>query len=81
MRKEYRGFWRFRDYQRYEIGLHVVDRTGGFGVFAITNGIKLDCAWPIIPWVFAFSRLPTVENGDLRRPEHRGFLRFCNYQR
>ena len=54
------GGWRFRDYQRYEIGLHVVDRTVGFGVFAITNGMKLDYRRLIVPWVFAFLQLPTV---------------------
>ena len=60
MRKEYRGFWRFRNYQRYEIGLQAADSTVGFGVFAITNGMKLGYKRPIVPWVFAFSQLPTV---------------------
>ncbi|WP_019189733.1 hypothetical protein [Levyella massiliensis] len=80
-RPEHRGFLRFCDYQRYEIGLHEVDRTGGFGVFAITNGTKRRFAPPRVPWVLAFLPLPTVENGDLRHRAYRGSWRFRNYQR
>ena len=80
-RPEHRGFLRFCNYQRYETAICTAQRTVGFGVFAITNGMKLGCAWPIVPWVLAFLPLPTVENGDLRHRAYRGSWRFRNYQR
>ncbi len=58
--RAYRGFWRFRDYQRYKTAICTALRTVGFGVFAITHGMKLGYTRPSIPGVFAFSRLPTV---------------------
>ena len=38
------------------------ERTVGFGVFAITHGMKWRCTWQNAPWVLAFLQLPTVEN-------------------
>ena len=60
--RAYRGFSRFRCYQRYEIGLSMPIPTVGFRVFTVTNGMKLGCPCRFLPWVFAFSPSPTVEN-------------------
>ena len=62
-------------------GMPPVARTVGFCLFAITNGMKLGCPCRFLPWVFAFSPLPTVENHCQARRPYRGFLRFCHYQR
>ena len=43
--------------------LQFTERTVGFCVFTITHGMKWDCARSILPWVFAFFQLPTVEMG------------------
>ena len=62
-------------------GIPPATRTVGNGVFAVTNGMKLGCPCRFLPWVFAFSPLPTVQNRcQVHRP-YRGFLRFWPYPR
>ena len=62
-------------------GIPPATRTVGNGVFAVTNGMKLGCPCRFLPWVFAFSPLPTVQNRcQVHRP-YRGFLRFRPYPR
>ena len=58
--RAYRGFSRFRCYQRYEIGLSMPIPTVGFCVFAVTHGRKSLSGPLTVPWIFAFSPLPTV---------------------
>ena len=62
-------------------GMLPVARTVGFCVFAITHGMKLSCPRRFLPWVFAFSPLPTVENRCQARRPYRGSSRFRHYQR
>ena len=58
--RAYRGFSRFHCYQRYEIGLSMPIPTVGFRTFAVTHGRKSLSGPLTVPWVFAFSPLPTV---------------------
>lgn len=58
--RAYRGFSRFHCYQRYEIGLSPPIPTVGFCVFAVTHGRKSLSGPLTVPWIFAFSPLPTV---------------------
>ena len=59
-RRPYRWFLRFRHYPRYEIGLSMPIPTVGFCIFAVTHGRKSLSGPLTVPWVFAFSPLPTV---------------------